>query len=283
MSASEAPRAGAFFDLDRTLVEGSSGIHFVRAAYEAGFVSRRQLLRDVWTNVMFRLNGATDAQADAVRERVGEMIRDVPVRDFERLSHRVLAGVLPKVYTEMLQIAHDHQDRGRRIYICTAASQEMAEMMAHILGFDGAVGSRSEIVDGRYTGRPGGPFAYGEGKAQLMRQIAAEDEIDLAESYAYSDSVSDLPMLRLVGNPVCVNPDAELESVAAQEAWPVIRVDRLKRKLRRQAAFAGALAVGGAAVAVGRAAGGSVNREPAGRTLRVPRVTGSAAPTRRRR
>src|SRR4029079_14491402 len=98
----------------------------------------------------------------------------------------------------MLEVGYEHQDAGRRVYICTAASQEMADLMAHVLDFDGAVGSRSEIVDGHYTGRPDGPLAYREGKATLMRELAGREGIDPSASYAYSDSESDLPMLRAV-------------------------------------------------------------------------------------
>src|SRR3712207_538814 len=108
----------------------------------------------------------------------------------------------------------------------------MAELMAHVLVFDGGIGARSEIADGRYTGRPDGPFTYREGKAEAIRRMAAEQGIDLSESYAYSDSESDLPMLRLVGNPVAVNPDAELTRVARAEGWRIITFDRLHRRLR---------------------------------------------------
>src|SRR3954465_11108076 len=101
----------------------------------------------------------------------------------------------------MLELAYEHQDAGRPIVICTAASQEMADLMAVVLTFDGAVGSVSEVVDGQYTGRPGGPFTYGEGKAQAIRELAEREGIDLARSWAYSDSESDLPMLRLLGAP----------------------------------------------------------------------------------
>ena len=138
------------------------------------------------------------------------MLEGVRVRDLQRLAPDVLAGVLPRVYPQMLEIAYRHQDAGRPVYICTAASQEMADLMATVLTFDGAVGSRAEIVDGRYTGRPGGPFTYREGKAQAIRELAEREGIDLAESWAYSDSESDLPMLRAVGHPVAVNPDSEL-------------------------------------------------------------------------
>jgi HAD superfamily hydrolase (TIGR01490 family) len=242
---SGAPAAeAAFFDLDRTLIEGSSGIHFIRAAHRAGLVSRRRLARDVLINIRFRLRGSTDAQAEIVRQRVGAMIEGLPVRALHRLSHHVLAGVLPNLYPQMLALAHEHQDAGRRIYVCTAASQEMADLMSLVLGFDGSLGSRSEVVDGTYTGRPAGPFAYGAGKATLIAELAAAEGISLAHSYAYSDSASDLPMLRAVGFPVAVNPDAELARIARDEGWPVLRFDRLGRERRAATRLALATAAG---------------------------------------
>jgi len=239
----------AFFDLDRTLMQGSSGVFFARAAYEHGLISRRRLVLDLFENLRFRLRGSTDERADQVRRRVGEMIAGVRVRDLQRLAPRVLGGVLPRLYPDMLQRAYAHQDAGERVYIVTAASQEMAELMAHVLGFDGGLGSRSEIVDGTYTGRAAGPFNYREGKVTAMAELAVAEQLDLARSYAYSDSESDLPMLRAVGHPVVVNPDAELARIAAREGWEVLRMDPLGRRLRTLVigggvAGAGALAFG---------------------------------------
>lgn len=250
-------RPAAFFDLDRTLMAGSSGFHWARAAYEAGMIPRRRLVADAGNNIRFRLRGSTDAWTDKVRERIGEQIRGVPVRDLQRLSPRVLALVLPRLYPQMLDVAYDHQDAGRPVYICTAAAHEMAELLAHVLGFEGGIGSKSEVVDGVYTGRPGGPFCYREGKAAAIRELAARERIDLDASWAYSDSESDLPMLRLVGHPVAVNPDAELTRVAAEEGWDVLRFDRLDRHLKIGAAAATAAAIGGVGrhVALRRAAG----------------------------
>ncbi|HUB36628.1 MAG TPA: HAD-IB family hydrolase [Solirubrobacteraceae bacterium] len=225
-------RAAAFFDLDKTLMAGSSGIYFARAAFESGMISRRRLARDIYENLRFRLRGSTDDRADEVRERVGELIAGVPVRDLQRLSPRVLAGVLPRLYPEMLARAYRHQDEGRLVYIVTAASQEMADLLAHVLAFDGGLGSRSEIVDGRYTGRPAGPFNYREGKLLTVQELAARESLDLAASYAYSDSESDLPMLRAVGNPVVVNPDADLRRIAREEGWEIVHLDRLGRRLK---------------------------------------------------
>jgi HAD superfamily hydrolase (TIGR01490 family) len=240
----EEPGA-AFFDLDRTLMAGSSAFQFGRAAYKSGLVSRRQLARDAWENVVFRLSGSTDAGTDALRERIGRILEGVRVRELQRLAPDVLAGVLPRLYPRMLAIAYEHQDAGRPIFICTAASQEMAELMAIVLTFDGAVGSVSEVVDGHYTGRAGGPFTYREGKAEAIRELAERERIDLAESWAYSDSESDLPMLRLVGHPVAVNPDTGLGRVARSEGWEVLRFERLGRRLRVAGAAGLAAGLGG--------------------------------------
>jgi HAD superfamily hydrolase (TIGR01490 family) len=237
--------AAAFFDLDKTLMAGSSGVFFARAAYETGMISRRRLARDVYENLRFRLRGSTDERADDVRKRVGKMIAGVRVRDLERLSARVLSGVLPRLYPQMLERAYAHQDAGMPVYIMTAASQEMADLLARVLAFDGGLGSRSEIVDGRYTGRPAGPFNYREGKVLSMREVAEREGIDIESSYAYSDSESDLPMLRAVRHAVVVNPDRVLRRIALEEGWEVVELDRLGRRLKVLAAVGAVAAIGG--------------------------------------
>ncbi len=255
------PRGAAFFDLDRTLMAGSSGVFFARAAFEAGMITRARLAHDLWENLRFRLRGSTDNWADRVRVRVGEMLAGVPVRDLQRMSPRVLAGVLPRLYPQMLERAYRHQDAGRPVFIVTAASQEMADLLAYVLAFDGGVGSRLEVVDGRYTGRAAGPFNYRDGKVLSMRELAEREGIDLAASYAYSDSESDLPMLRAVGHPVVVNPDPELARIALSEGWEVLRLDRLGRRLKVLVALSAAATLGG----LGRAVRGRVGERPAPR------------------
>ena len=238
-------KAAAFFDLDKTLMEGSSAFQFARAAYKNGMMSRRQLARDVWANVKFRLEGSTDAGTAELRDRVYESLAGQRVVDMQRLTPEVLAGVLPRLYDQMLRLAWEHQDAGRPVFIVTAASQEMAEMLAHVLHFDGGIGSRSEVRDGIYTGKPAGPFTYREGKAEAIRQVARGQGIDLSQSYAYSDSESDLPMMRIVGHPVAVNPDSELERVAREEGWQIVRFERLGRRLRIAAVASAVALVGG--------------------------------------
>lgn len=262
-------RVAAFFDLDRTLMAGSSGFFWARAAFEAGVLSRRQLASDGIQNVRFRLNGSTDAGTDAVRARVCAMIEGHEEKEFARLAPKVLAGVLPRLYPQMLEIAYGHQDEGRAVFIATAASQGLAGLLADVLAFDGGLGSKYEIdADGVYTGREDGPFCYREGKAQRVRDHAAEHGIDLAASYAYSDSESDLPLLRAVGHPVAVNPDVPLAKVAAQEGWEVLRFEQLGRRLKAAGAF-GAMALVGTAGA--SAARSSARPARSGRAIRSPR------------
>jgi HAD superfamily hydrolase (TIGR01490 family) len=251
-----APGNGAaFFDLDKTLMQGSSAFQFARAAYRNGLLSRRRLAADAWANTRFRLRGATDADSLALRQRIATGLSGRRVLELQRLGPGVLAGVLPRLYPKMLQVAYAHQDGGRRAYITTAASLELAEILARVLWFDGAIGSDlSEVVDGVYTGRVSGLFAYHTGKADAIRELAVREGIDLAQSYAYTDSVSDLPMLEAVGHPVAVNPDRALAAVARERGWELMRLDRIGRRLRTGAALAGAAAAGGVASAalVGR-------------------------------
>jgi HAD superfamily hydrolase (TIGR01490 family) len=258
----------AFFDLDRTLIAGSSAFQFARASYRAGLTTRRQLASDALANLRFRLEGSTDEETEVLKERVMAALGGVRVSDIRRLGADVLAGILPCVYPQMLQLAFEHQDAGRPIFICTAASQEVAELLAHVLTFDGAIGTRSEIVDGAYTGRLDGPFTYREGKATAIRELAAEHGIDLAESWAYSDSESDLPMLSAVGHPVAVNPDAELARVARDQGWEVVRFETLGRRLKLGGAVLTALLAGGVGSAVAR------RRMPARRLPSRPSLPG---------
>ncbi len=274
-----ASASAAFFDLDRTLMEGSSAFQFGRAAYKAGLMSRRRLIADALANLRFRLRGATDEDTNQLRDRISESLAGVRVRDLERLGASVLAGVLPRIYPEVLEIAHRHQDEGRSVYIVTAAAGELAEMLARVLALDGGIGSQfSSVLDGVYTGRPEGLFIYGAGKATAIEQLARERDLDLSASYAYSDSVSDLPMLRAVGHPVVVNPDRELLSLARAEHWEVLRLDHLSRRLKGAALLAGAAAAGGAGTAA--LAARTRRRGPAARSRVKARRTLERVPPR---
>jgi phosphoserine phosphatase len=132
----------------------------------------------------------------------------------------------------MLEEVHAHQDAGRPTFIVSAAGNDVVETLAGVLGMEGGIGTRYEVdAEGRFTGRLDGPFVYGPGKVEAMRTFATAHQIELAGSYAYSDSLSDLPMLRAVGHPVAVNPDPPLAEIAKQEGWQTMRFERLGRRL----------------------------------------------------
>jgi HAD superfamily hydrolase (TIGR01490 family) len=253
-------RSAAFFDLDRTLMAGSSGMVFARVANRKGFVPRGQLARWGFDHLRYRLRGSSDEQTQAVVDVAKRIFAQIPERDVERMAPEVLAGILPRIYPQMLDEVHRHQDEGRATFIVSAAGNDLVRALASVLGMEGGIGTRWAVgQDGKYTGEMDGPFVYGNGKVEAMRRFAEKHDIDLGESWAYSDSVSDLPMLRAVGHAVVVNPDGPLLEIARQEDWQVMRFEKLGRKL----AIASATAL--AAAAGGLAAGASKRRNSARR------------------
>lgn len=225
-------RGAAFFDLDKTLMAGSSGMQFARVATRQGIVSRRLLAGWAFEHLRYRLRGTTDERTAEVLKVARDLISGVPEKTIERMGPEVMAAILPRVYPQMLDEVHAHQDAGRATFIVSAAGNGVVESLASVLGMDGGIGTRYEVgEDGNFTGRLDGPFVYGAGKVEAMQAFAARHEIDLEASYAYSDSLSDLPMLRAVGNPVAVNPDPPLAEIARQEDWQTLRFERLGRRL----------------------------------------------------
>lgn len=255
-----AGRSGAFFDLDRTLMSGSSGAQFGRAAHRAGLVSRGQVVRWGIDHVRFRLRGATDRDTDALVALVNDLLRGVPERTLRRMLPDLLEGILPRIYPEMVAEVRTHQDAGRPAFIVSAASNGVVELLARVLDMEGGIGTRYEVdSDGRYTGRLIGGLNYGELKVEPMRRFAADHGVDLATSWAYSDSISDLPMLELVGHPVAVNPDAPLARAAVERGWPVMRFERLGRAITAAGALAATTLIGGGSV-IARRRGAAVRR-----------------------
>ena len=225
-------RAAAFFDLDKTLMAGSSGMQFARVATRQGIIGRRQLASWGIEHLRYRLRGTTDERTGDVLRVARELIRGVPAKTIARMEPEVMAGILPRVFPQMLDEVHAHQDAGRPAFIVSAAGNGIVESLARVLGMEGGIGTRYEVDDaGDFTGRFDGPFVYGPGKVEAMENFAARHEIDLDASYAYSDSLSDLPMLRAVGHPVAVNPDPPLAEIAKQEGWQTMRFERLGRRL----------------------------------------------------
>jgi HAD superfamily hydrolase (TIGR01490 family) len=238
-------REAAFFDLDRTLMAGSSGLPFARASYRAGLITKRQMARWGMEQLRFRLRGASEEASQLVLEEVRELLRGVPETVISRMAPEALAAILPRIYPQMLEEVHAHQDAGRATFIVSAAGNGIVELLARVLDMEGGIGTRYALDnEACFTGELDGPFMYGEGKVLAMERYAGAHDIDLAESWAYSDAESDLPMLRAVGHPVAVNPDPVLARVAAEEGWRVMRFERLGRRMAIGATTAVAVAAG---------------------------------------
>ncbi|HXF30739.1 MAG TPA: HAD-IB family hydrolase [Solirubrobacterales bacterium] len=259
-------RAAAFFDLDKTLMAGSSGMQFARVAARGGIVSRRQLAGWAVEHLRYRLRGTTDERTSEVLKVARDLITGVPATTIERMGPEVMAAILPRVYPQMLEEVHAHQDAGRPTFIVSAAGNDVVETLATVLGMEGGIGTRYEVdAEGNFTGHLDGPFVYGPGKVTAMENFARKHDIDLAASYAYSDSESDLPMLRAVGNPVAVNPDPPLAAIARAEGWQTLRFERLGRRLTAIAVTVLATIAGFGASRV------AATRRPAPRRFRLPR------------
>jgi HAD superfamily hydrolase (TIGR01490 family) len=218
--------AAAFFDLDRTLLRRSSALALAGTFRDRGLISRRQLVKAALMQLLFVARGA-DAQA--VR-RVAEdgllVLKGFTPDELRELVASALEPVLkPLVYEEPLALAREHKERGERVYIVSAALQEIVEALADELGFDGALGTICEVEDGVYTGHSLRALHH-QAKADAVRELAGREGFDLAACTAYSDSHSDVPFLELVGHPIAVNPDRKLRRLAAERGWPVVEVGR---------------------------------------------------------
>jgi HAD superfamily hydrolase (TIGR01490 family) len=256
MTTEEAAPGAAFFDLDRTIITGSSLFPLGWAAYRAGMLANRELAKDALSTLAFILAGASDNKAEGVKNRVLGAIAGVPVTEMERLGEQIIPGLEDDVRIEARGLIDLHHAAGRDTYIVSASPIEIVDSFAKAIGMTGGIGTVAEIEDGVYTGELAQPFCYGEGKAEAVQRLAAERGYDLDRSYAYTDSASDLPMLEGVGHPVAVNPDHALEAIAVDRGWPIVEFSRTRKKvIKRTTAAAGAATLAGIAYALGRGAG----------------------------
>jgi HAD superfamily hydrolase (TIGR01490 family) len=260
--ASAGPSA-AFFDLDRTLISGSSAFTLATAARSSGMIPTTEFLRDAIGAITFRLLGASDDTTDAVRDRALTFVTGQRQDDLVALNERVLPTLLAKIRPEARRLLDLHRHAGRATYIVSAAPQEIVGPLAQSLGMTGGIGTRGEVVDGIYTGRLAGPFCYGPGKVEAILELVRWDGLDISQCYAYSDSASDLPMLQVVGHPVAVNPDSRLERHARRHGWPIVHFSqRSKQVIRRTVAGVGTTAIAGVSFAVGTKVGARKRPRP---------------------
>ncbi|MCU1498559.1 MAG: HAD-superfamily subfamily hydrolase [Acidimicrobiales bacterium] len=222
----------AFFDLDKTVIAKASMVAFGRPLYRAGLVSRWLVLRALWGQLVYLQVGHSDAQMERSRAAVLRLTKGWDQAKVSAVVRDALDEVIePIVYEEALALIRRHRDEGRRVFIVSASPIEVVAPLASYLQVDDAIATRARIDDeGRYTGEV--DFSsHGENKVIAMRELAERHDLDLDRCWAYSDSITDLPMLSAVGHPVAVNPDRELRRVAVEREWE-IRTFRLEVPLR---------------------------------------------------
>ncbi len=250
--------AAAFFDLDKTIIAKSSTLAFAGTLSKAGFLNRRALMKAGIAQAYYSMFGADHDQLERVREELGEMTKGWDQADLRQLATETVDEVVsPLVFAEALAIIDEHKRSGRRVVVISSSPQEIVAPFGQYLAVDEVIGTRPEVDErGKYTG--GLEFyAYGEGKAVAIREMAARDHLDLSACYAYSDSATDLPMLECVGHPVVVNPDKDLRDLAEERDWQVMEFERpvtLRTRLatvpKPVPVVSGAAVAGGVAAAV---------------------------------
>jgi len=217
----------AFFDLDKTVVAKSAVLAFTGKMVKAGLLGRRTMLRAAVGQIYYSLFGANHSTAERIRKAVLTLTKGWQRSEVEDLVENALDEVVaPIVFAEALFLIDDHMKAGRRVIIVSASPEEVVRPLARYIGVDEIIATRAEVDEqDRYTGRIE-LYAYGESKAKEVRRLADDEGISLEGSFAYSDSITDLPLLEEVGHPHAVNPDKDLRQVAEQRGWPVLEFKR---------------------------------------------------------
>jgi len=215
-------RPAAFFDLDKTIIAKSSALAFSRSFYSGGLLDRRSALRSTYTQLTFLFGRADHDQMERMREFLSRMVTGWQVDTVSAIVADTLHSIVdPLVFDEAVTLIEEHQQAGRDVIIVSASGAEIVEPIGELLGVDDVIASRLAVQGGRYTGEIEF-YAYAANKAEAMRTLAGRRGYDLTRSHAYSDSMTDLPMLEAVGHPHVVNPDRELRRLARDRGWPVL-------------------------------------------------------------
>ncbi|MGZ8750971.1 MAG: HAD family hydrolase [Pseudonocardia sp.] len=248
------PAAAAFFDLDKTIIAGSSALAFSRPFRRQGLITRRAALRSGYAQLLIMLSGADAATVEALRRRITALCTGWEIAQIRAIVAETLHEIVePLVYAEATELIAEHRAAGDEVVVLSASGLEVVEPIAALVGADRCQATRMAIRNGRYTGEIE-LYLYGERKAQAARDIAAARGYRLADCRAYSDSITDLPLLEAVGHPTAVNPDRALRRVAEERGWPILTFAvpvALRPRIRPATAAAVAGAGLGAAALVG--------------------------------
>ncbi len=255
-STGPAARTAAFFDLDKTVIAKSSTLAFSKPFFDQGLLTRRSVLKSSYAQFLFTLSGADHDQMDRMRSHLTNMCSGWDVEQVKSIVNETLHDIVtPLVFAEAADLIAGHKLCGRDVVVVSASGEEIVAPIARALGATHAMATRMVVADGKYTGEVAF-YCYGEGKVEAIRELAAREGYPLDHCYAYSDSITDLPMLQTVGHPAVVNPDRALRKEATARGWPVLAFSRpvsLRDRIPApsSAAVATTAAVGVSALAAG--------------------------------
>ncbi|UJW34637.1 HAD-IB family hydrolase [Saccharothrix sp. AJ9571] len=246
-----ASPVAAFFDLDKTIIASSSALAFSRPLLSRGLINRRAALKSAYAQLVFSLSGADASKTERMRAEISALCRGWDVEQVRAIVAETLHDVVdPLVYAEAAELIAEHREKGHDVIVLSATGEEVVSPIAEMLGATHSVGTRMQIVDGRYSGEVDF-YCYGENKAVAAKRLAAERGYDLAGCAAYTDSSTDIPLLEVVGSPHVVNPDRLLRRLAAERGWPVLAFTHPVPLRTRLAGPALAVGIGVGAVAAG--------------------------------
>ncbi|MGA3539097.1 HAD family hydrolase [Micromonosporaceae bacterium DT194] len=247
-------RSAAFFDLDKTVIAKSSALAFGRPFYRDGLITRRDVVKSAYAQLMFRLGGTDEQTMTRTRDYLAALCKGWPVEQVRQIVAETLHELInPYVYAEAAALIEEHRAAGRDVVLVSASGEEMVRPIGELLGVSGVIATRMAVDDqGRYSGEIEF-YAAGAAKVEGVAELAATRGYDLADSYAYSDSITDRPLLECVGHPTAVNPDRGLRKLATENGWPVLEFRHpipLGRRLRDRPAVPVAAAALGVGVGV---------------------------------
>jgi HAD superfamily hydrolase (TIGR01490 family) len=248
----------AFFDLDKTVIAKSSTLAFSKPFFDQGLINRRAVLKSTYAQFLFLMSGADHEQMDRMRSYVANMCTGWDVEQVKSIVGETLHDIVdPLVFAEAAELIADHKLCGRDVVVVSASGEEIVAPIARALGATHAMATRMVVEDGRYTGEIAF-YCYGEGKVEAIRQLAAREGYALEHCYAYSDSITDVPMLETVGHPTVVNPDRALRKEASGRGWPMLTFSKPVSLRDRISAPSGAAVATTAAVGVSALAAGAL-------------------------
>lgn len=251
-------RTAAFFDLDKTVIAKSSTLAFSKPFFDQGLLNRRAVLKSTYAQFLFLMSGADHEQMDRMRTYLTEMCTGWDVEQVRSVVGETLHDIVdPLVFAEAANLIADHKLCGRDVVVVSASGEEIVAPIARALGATHAMATRMVVEDGKYTGEVAF-YCFGDGKVEAIRELAAREGYVLEHCYAYSDSVTDLPMLEAVGHPSVVNPDRALRKEAASRDWPVLAFSRPVSLRDRLPAPSGAAVATTFAVGLSALAGGAL-------------------------